>query len=83
MNTTYGAAIWLGQLPGSLLRDQTKTGSQRGKPLHPKMKKTPMRLSILTVMDCPEHDDDDSSDEEQGNPDMPRKGWIGLKLTRQ
>jgi len=35
----------------------------------------------LTLLNDPD-EDEDMSDDEPGNPDMPTKGWTGLKTTR-
>jgi len=81
ITTTYGAAVWLSpgncqasHQPGlptmSLTTNRTRTP--------PGLFKTRTNLTLLDDQD----EDEEISDEEPDSPDMPTKGWIGLRTVR-
>jgi len=39
-------------------------------------------VTNLTLPDDQDDGDEEMSDEDQGSPDMPTKGWIGLETVR-
>ena len=80
ITTTYGAVVWLTQLPGfpsarpavDVVDDWPAQGASSGEDLDD--------VNDLTLPD--DQDQDEASNEKPGNPDMPTKGWIGLKSVR-
>ena len=81
ITTTYGAAVWLSQLPGFPSARPTKDVID-----HRPVKETDSgddseEMTELTLPNDPD-EDEDMSDDELGNPDMHTKGWTGLKTTR-
>ena len=73
ITTTYGAVVWLTQLPGfpsarpanDVVDDRQDQGASSGKDLD--------EVTNLTLPDDPD-EDEELSDEEPGSPDMPTKG---------
>jgi len=83
ITTTYGAAVWLAQLPGFPSArptedevdhrpvEETESGDDSDEVI---------KLTLPNERDSDE--EEDISGDEQGNPDMPPKGWTRLKTTR-
>jgi len=79
--TTYGAAVWLSQLPGFLsarlaedvVDDRSAQGASSGADSD--------EVTDLTLPDDQDRDEE-MSHQEPGSPKMPKKGWIGLKTVR-
>jgi len=81
ITTTYGAAVWLSQLPGfpsarpakDVVDDQLARGASSGEGSD--------EVTNLTLPDD-QDEDEEISDEAPGNPDLPTKGWTKLKPAR-
>jgi len=81
ITTTYGAAVWLSQLPGlqsarsadDVVDDRQDQGGSSGEDSD--------KVTNLTLPDD-QDEDEEMSDEEPGSPYMPTKGWIGLRTVR-
>ena len=77
ISTTYGAAVWLSQLPGfpsarpasDVVVDRPAQGASSGEDSD--------EVTDLTLLDD-QDEDEEMSNEEPGSPDMPTKGCIGL-----
>jgi len=81
--TTYGAAVWLAQLPGFPSARPTEDEIDHRPAEGTESENDSDEVIDLTSPNETGSDvDDDISDDEQGNPDMPTKGWTGLKTTR-
>ena len=86
ITNTYGAAVWLAQLPGFPSARPTEDeidnrpaeeteGTESGDDSDEVIDRTSPNDRGSDV-------DEGISDDGQGNPDMPSKGWTGLKTTR-
>jgi len=80
ITTTHGATIWLSPLPGfpsarpteNVIDHWPAEGTDSG---------DDSEVTDQTLPNDPD-EDEDMSDDELCNPDMPTKGWTGLKTTR-
>jgi len=81
ITTTYGSAVWLSQLLGfpsarpavDVVDDWPAQGASSGEDSD--------EVTDLTLPDDQDKDEE-ASNEEPGNSDMPTKGWIWLKTVR-
>jgi len=81
ITTTYGAAVWLSQLPGFPSARPTEDEIDHRPAEGTDSGDDSDEVIDLTLLNDPD-EDEDMSDDEPGNPDMPTKGWTGLKTTR-
>jgi hypothetical protein len=86
--TTYGAAVWLAQLPGfpSARPIEDEIDNRPAEGTEGTESGDDSDEAIDLTSGCPNERgsdvDEGISDDGQGNPDMPSKGWTGLKTTR-
>jgi len=81
ITNTYGAVVWLSQLPGfpsarlteDVIDQRPAEGTESGDDSE--------EMTNLTLPNDPD-EDEDMSDDEVGNPDMSTKGLTGLQTTR-
>jgi len=84
--TTYGAAVWLAQLPGFTsaipTEDEIDHRPAEGTEGTKSGDDPDEVIDLISPNERGSDVDEGISDDEQGNPDMPSKGWTSLKTTR-
>jgi len=84
--TTYGAAVWLAQLPGfpsaGPTEDEIDHRPAEGTEGTESGDDSDEVIDLTSPNERGSDVDEGISDDEQGDPDMPSKGWTGLKTTR-
>jgi hypothetical protein len=84
--TTYGAAVWLAQLQGfpsaRATEDEIDHRPAEGTEKAESGDDSDVVIDLTSPNERGSDADEDISNDEQGNPDMPTKGWTGLKTTR-
>jgi len=84
--TTFGVTVWLAQLPGfpsaRLTEDEIDRRPAEGTEGTESGDDSDEVIELTSPNERGSDVDEGISDDEQGNPDMPSKGWTGLKTTR-